>query len=96
MYINTTNAIPCIVTANVVPSSTFLVTLMMEALSSSETSILSRATGRNIQEDGILHSHRRENLKFYNCVPEYIYEYIYIYMCVCVCVCVYKYFFVSD
>jgi hypothetical protein len=38
---------------------------MKEAPSSSETSVLTRATRRNIQEDTIVHSHRRENLKSY-------------------------------
>jgi hypothetical protein len=39
--------------------------MMMEALDSFETSVLTRARRRYVPEDGILHSHRRENLKSY-------------------------------
>jgi hypothetical protein len=40
-------------------------THVSERLSSSDTSVLTRVTQRNIPEDTILHSHRRENLKSY-------------------------------
>jgi hypothetical protein len=56
---------PLLVTANVVPGSPIFVTLNMEALYSSETSVITRVKRRNILEDGILHSHRRKNLKSY-------------------------------
>jgi hypothetical protein len=41
-------------------------TLKIEARCSSETSVHTRSSRRHIPEDGILHSLRSENLKFYN------------------------------
>jgi hypothetical protein len=53
------------VTANVVPISPNLVTLMIEAIHSSEMLALIIASRRDLSEDGILHSHCREYLKSY-------------------------------
>jgi hypothetical protein len=44
-----------LVTVNIVPGSLILLTLVMEGMRSSETSVLTRATRRHIREDGILH-----------------------------------------
>jgi hypothetical protein len=50
-------------------SSPNLVTLMIEAQNSSETSVLTRATRRISPEDITLHNRCRENLKYYKIFP---------------------------
>jgi hypothetical protein len=52
-------------TPDVVPSSLILSALVMQAIRSSETSVLIRSARRHIPEDDIHHSHGRENLKSY-------------------------------
>jgi hypothetical protein len=54
-----------LVTANVVPSSPTPVTLMIEAIRSSETAVLTRATRRNIPEEAVLHSIIHHMLRVY-------------------------------
>jgi hypothetical protein len=45
---------------------------MIEPIRSSEMPVLTRATRRHIPEDGILHSHRLENLKSYTNLHVYV------------------------
>jgi hypothetical protein len=51
-----------LIAPNVVPTSPILVRMNMESMGSSETWVLTRATRRNTQEDGIL------GIKFGNCL----------------------------
>jgi hypothetical protein len=62
MYVYLISVLRLLVTANVVPNVPISVSLM-EAIHSSETPVLTRATLRTISEDGILHSLYREDLK---------------------------------
>jgi hypothetical protein len=63
MYVLLRKVLRLLLTANVVPSSPSLVALRRKAIDSYETSVLTNTTRHNIPEDGILHSHRQENLK---------------------------------
>jgi hypothetical protein len=60
-----TSAVTSHRTANVIPSFLIRVILMMEAIRSSDTSVLTRAAWRHISEVDNPHSHHRENLKSY-------------------------------
>jgi hypothetical protein len=62
---------------NVVPGSPTLVTLMMEAIRSSKTLVLTRTIGHTIPEDSILHSHHCEKLKSYNAILIHKYPFIF-------------------
>jgi hypothetical protein len=61
-----------LVTANVVPSSPILVPLMMKAIRSSETSVLTRATWRNTPEDGILQLGKRLDIQSQGVITIYV------------------------
>jgi hypothetical protein len=62
-----------LITAKVVPNSLILSSLMIVAIRSSKTSVLTRITRLHIPEVGIHHSHRREDNKSYTVSVVHIY-----------------------
>jgi hypothetical protein len=68
-YVFIRSMLRLLVTANAVPRSPILATLMTELIRSSETSVLTGATRGYFPIDGSLQSHRRENLKSYIALP---------------------------
>jgi hypothetical protein len=61
-----------IVTAEFVSSLLTLSTLLMQAIRSSETSVLTRAAWRYNPEYGILHGFRRDNLNCYRALTGWV------------------------
>jgi hypothetical protein len=62
-----------LVTADIAASSLILSTLMIEAIRSSQTTVLTTATLGYIPYEGILYSHCRGNLKHYEVrIPTFI------------------------
>jgi hypothetical protein len=55
---------PMLVTANIVPSSLILVTLIMEVIHSSETSVLTRATWHNMMAFFIVTTVKTSNVAY--------------------------------
>jgi hypothetical protein len=68
---NVSSMLQLLDTVNVVPSSSILITQIMEELGSSKFSVLIRARQRDIPKDSICHRHRCENLKSYIALTGY-------------------------